>query len=246
MKKFSHVSNFTGYMKIVYKLVTSFESNQKILDIPAGNGLLAEKLSEQGHHVVCADINDEKKEYVYADLEKKLPFPNNEFDTVICLEGLEHVINPDALIAELCRICKKGGRVIISLPNIQNMYSRLQFLCTGTFYQFSLYPRLNPKGEIIDRGHVSSLSYVQLKYLFAENNAKLIKVTGSKYKKKILLPFLLPFILIGALWVRSKKFRKRWYDSMISNYPKELFNKNLLFSRSLIMVFELDETGDAS
>ena len=246
MRKFSHVSNYTGYMKIVYQLVNTFESPQIILDIPAGNGLLAEKLSKFGHTVVCADINSEKEEYVYADLEHKLPFQDNDFDTVVCLEGLEHVINPDAVIAELCRVCKSGGRIIISLPNIQNMYSRLQFLCTGTFYQFGLYAQQHPKGQRIDRGHISSLSYLQLKYLFAGNNAKLIKVTGNKYKRKILLPFLVPFIVIGALWARTGKFRKRWDNSTSDNFPKELFNKNLLFSRSLIMVFENDTSADLS
>ena len=130
-KKFSHVPNFTGYMKIALTLINRTSKHQKILDIPAGNGLLAEELREHGHKVVCADINKEKENFVFANMSETLPFSDNEFDTVICLEGIEHLINPTKLIKELCRVCKKDGRIIISTPNIQNLYSRFNSCAQG-------------------------------------------------------------------------------------------------------------------
>ena len=206
-KKYSHVSNFTGYMKIVFELVNNNLKRQKILDIPTGNGLLAIKLRESGHDVICADINSEKKDYVFADMSETLPFDDEEFDMVICLEGIEHVIEPAKLISELCRICKNKGRIIISLPNIQNMYSRFQFMCTGTFYQFSpLLPSYNMKNdEKMDLGHISPLSYVQLRYLFKYYGAEILGISGDKYKRKILLPILSPFILLGYFWLKMLK-----------------------------------------
>ena len=93
-KKYSHVSNFTEYMQIVFEFVNNNIERQKILDIPAGNGLLAIKLRESGHNVICADINSEKEDYIFADMSETLPFDDEEFDTIICLEGLEHVIEP--------------------------------------------------------------------------------------------------------------------------------------------------------
>jgi SAM-dependent methyltransferase len=93
---------------------------------------------------------------------------NGEFDTCLCLEGIEHVVDLAALIQEFCRITKSGGLVIISLPNVQNLFSRFRFLCTGSFYQFTPWGsrHLQP-GEPIDRGHVSPLSYLQLRDLFS-------------------------------------------------------------------------------
>ena len=44
-----------------------------------------------------------------------LPFNQNIFDLVICLEVLEHLENPETALEELCRISKKW--LILSVPN---------------------------------------------------------------------------------------------------------------------------------
>lgn len=80
-RKYSHVPNFTEYMKKVFKLVNNNTECQKILDIPAGNDLLAMKLRESGHDVICANINNEKEDYVFADMSEPLPFNDEEFDS---------------------------------------------------------------------------------------------------------------------------------------------------------------------
>ncbi|GAB4274519.1 MAG: hypothetical protein Kow0080_23010 [Candidatus Promineifilaceae bacterium] len=50
------------------------------------------------------------------NLEKEsIPFPDNSFDTVLCLDVLEHIDNPHHIFDELCRVSRKY--VIISLPN---------------------------------------------------------------------------------------------------------------------------------
>ena len=225
-------------MQKVYSEVNNHAAKQDILDIPAGNGLLSEKLSHDGHRVTCADINSEKSDYVYADMETVLPFPDAHFDTILCLEGIEHVINPNQLISELCRACRPSGRVIISLPNIHNLYSRLQFLFTGTFFQFEPYANQYIADEKIDRGHISSLSIVQLKYLFACNDAKLVTINGDKFKRKVLIPLFFPFLLLGALWAQTSKFRCKWDGTKASGAPNWLFHYNLMFSRSLILIFK--------
>src|SRR5918911_87234 len=119
-RNFSHVGNFTDYMQTVLHLADNPNCQQRILDIPAGNGLLADRLSEHGHEVVCADINRARPGYIYANLSEVLPFRDAEFDTCLCLEGIEHVLDSISLVRELCRITRPGGRIIISLPNIHN------------------------------------------------------------------------------------------------------------------------------
>ena len=242
--EFSHVPNFTGYMGIVFQIIQGQGKTQNILDIPAGNGLLAARLRECGHRAVCADINREKPDYVYADLNERLPFADAEFDTCVCMEGIEHVIDPATLISELCRITRPGGRIILSLPNIQNVFSRVNFLCTGYFYQFSPgMSRHLKEGEKIDRGHISSLTYLQLRYLFQHHNARLQQLDGDRWKKKWLIPFLLPFVALG--WVWSRRDLARQPDA-----PKEdcrqmlrdLFSAPALFSRSLVLTFQKDDS----
>ncbi len=237
-EKFSHGRQFTGYMAVIYKWLSSADPGLKILDIPAGNGLLGEKLKALGHRVTLADINNEKNDFVYADMAKPLPFEDNEFDVVICMEGIEHVLEPVRLICELCRICRPQGQIIITTPNIQNMYSRLQFMCTGTFYQF---PPVLPAAVYdtpVDLGHISPMSFMQLQYLFQSFGATIDRIGGDRYKRKLLIPFLWPFIVAGYAWVR--RFKNSELSSNEPAGPKEmkyLFSLPLLFSRSVILGF---------
>ena len=45
-----------------------------------------------------------------------LPFADNSFDVVTCMEVLEHVPNPPDVIAELRRVAKRDGKVLITVP----------------------------------------------------------------------------------------------------------------------------------
>jgi len=235
-----HVPNFTGYMEVVFQIVQGADGRQKILDAPAGNGLLAARLRECGHQVVCADINRARPDYAYADLNQALPFPDSEFDTCICMEGIEHLLKPAGLVSELCRITRPGGRIILSLPNIQSAFSRLSFMCTGCFFQFapwneSRHPR---PGEPIDRGHISPVGYLQLRYLFEDNGARLVSMYGDRWKKKWVFPFLLPFFALGWAWARIEL--KRWPDAPKADCLEKfrhLGSPVVLFSRSLILSF---------
>ncbi|MFO0574806.1 MAG: methyltransferase domain-containing protein [Polyangia bacterium] len=48
---------------------------------------------------------------------EKLPYADASFDRVYCSEVLEHVLDPGAVLAELRRVVKPGGRVVVSFPN---------------------------------------------------------------------------------------------------------------------------------
>lgn len=56
LARFSDVPNFTGYMRRVHELLADEAPGLRILDVPAGNGLLADALEASGHSVVRADI----------------------------------------------------------------------------------------------------------------------------------------------------------------------------------------------
>ena len=50
------------------------------------------------------------------DLERqRLPFADGAFETVLCLDVLEHIENPQQSFDELCRVA--SGHVVVSLPN---------------------------------------------------------------------------------------------------------------------------------
>lgn len=52
---------------------------------------------------------------VFAD-GKAIPFVNDSFDTVLLLEVLEHVRDPDGVLREIARVLKPGGQLLLSMP----------------------------------------------------------------------------------------------------------------------------------
>ena len=236
--KYSHVPNFTDYMKIsVIEIINFFEKdlrNKKILDFPAGNGLVSNELKINGADVISADINSAYPHYVQADMEKILPFNDEEFDAVVCLEGIEHTMRPEALFSELSRVLKKGGLLIISTPNVQNFYSRYQLLCTGYLYQFDPFDKITLKpNEVRDKGHISPVFYTQLRYYSDLHGLKTLKPKGGRLKRIIALPFFIPFLIIG-LWWSIRGWQKTSKEIEKFEIIKHLFTIRMLFSRSII------------
>lgn len=47
---------------------------------------------------------------------RSFPFADANFDAVLCNQVLEHVFEPDAFIAEIRRVLRPGGRVLLTVP----------------------------------------------------------------------------------------------------------------------------------
>jgi SAM-dependent methyltransferase len=50
-------------------------------------------------------------------IEPPLPFPEAAFDTVLMFDILEHLECETEIMREIARVCAKGGRVLLSVPN---------------------------------------------------------------------------------------------------------------------------------
>lgn len=99
----------------------------RVLEIGCGRGTFARYLLEQGADLVAADFSPAAVEYareviggrcevIVADIQD-IPFLSASFDVVVSLETLEHVPFPDRGLAELVRVTKPGGQLLITTPN---------------------------------------------------------------------------------------------------------------------------------
>ncbi len=113
----------------------------KILDLGCGDATTSEYFQKKlGLDVVGADIsthalNKAKKrgiKTVLIDEEKNLPFKDKSFDVVFWGDNVEHLFNPAKTLAEIKRILKPSGRLILSCPNMGYWRYRLHFFSTGS------------------------------------------------------------------------------------------------------------------
>ena len=111
-----------------YKFSISLLKDKFVLDIGCGARMGPWIISDNAAKVFALDISKEaifycskkweKNNIVYlvADAEK-LPFKNGIFDAVLSFELIEHLNDYKNYLAEVYRILKKGGMLIISTPN---------------------------------------------------------------------------------------------------------------------------------
>lgn len=64
-------------------------------------------------HRVTVDIDPARKPEIVGDIHA-LPFPDNTFDRVMCIEVLEHVKDPRQAFKEMKRVLKVGGKLVLS------------------------------------------------------------------------------------------------------------------------------------
>ena len=92
----------------------------RLIDLGCGNAPLYVKYKQCVSSVTCVDWGNSahKNEYVdvECDLTKKLPFDECSFDTIIMSSVLEHIPEPALLWAEIARILKPGGRILMDTP----------------------------------------------------------------------------------------------------------------------------------
>ncbi len=94
-----------------------------VLDAACGTGRHAAYLAELGHTVTGLDLSPDMlavarprvpgARFVEAPLVP-LPFEDGEFDAAVCALALSHVADPTEAIAELARVVRPGGALIIS------------------------------------------------------------------------------------------------------------------------------------
>ena len=99
--------------------------DQTVLDAGCGTGWFSEKAINKGANVFSLDIGynllkivqRKCKSYLINGSLINLPIADNSFDIVICTEAIEHTTNPEFAFKELCRVLKRNGILIITVPN---------------------------------------------------------------------------------------------------------------------------------
>ena len=117
------------YLRHYVELVTRYAPpRSKILDLGCGNGISARLLNQADFDVIGTDISplfledartweNPRLRYHVCDV-MELPFENDSFNVICSNELVEHLPDVETALTEMIRVVHKGGRIVISGPNL--------------------------------------------------------------------------------------------------------------------------------
>ncbi len=211
------------------------EPRGKVLDVPTGTGILADRLEKMGFEVSCCDINSSYFSVPHLKIEsgnlnQSLPYPNNTFDYLVCLDGIEHTENPSNAIREFQRILKKGGKLFLSTPNFLSIERRLHFLLTGNFSKIPSHEVIREvwKGEL-SMAHLSPLGYPLLKFIMEWHGFRILRLEKDRDKPR--MRWLLP-IVWGLRFYAQFLSKKKWENYRLG----ETLSKEIIMGGNTLIV----------
>ncbi len=100
---------------------------KRVLDVGCGKGRFARALREQepAAEIWGLDISEEMLRYVPEGIHTRagsmteLPFESDSFDGAYATESLEHAVEIEKAVSEICRVVKPGGRIAVIDKNAE-------------------------------------------------------------------------------------------------------------------------------
>ena len=129
------------------------DRTSRVLDAGCGEGVLVDEYA--GRLAIEGLDPNYSSDRVRVGSLTSLPYGEGTFDRALCLDVLEHLTfdeQPRAF-AELFRILKDGGELLVSVPNLAHLQSRVHFLLQGRLIRTASelkHPGDRPVADYID------------------------------------------------------------------------------------------------
>jgi 2-polyprenyl-3-methyl-5-hydroxy-6-metoxy-1,4-benzoquinol methylase len=125
----------------------------RVLDAGCGEGVLVDEFAAR-LAIEGLDAHYESPRVRTGSLTA-LPYDDGAFDRALCLDVLEHLTFEDQprALAELHRVLRPSGELLVSIPNLAHLQSRVHFLLTGRLIRTASelkHPGDRPAAEYIE------------------------------------------------------------------------------------------------
>ena len=141
----------------------------RVLDAGCGEGVLVDAYRDR---LAIEGVDDN---YTSATVRRgsvtALPYGDATFDRALCLDVLEHLPHADQpkALAELWRVLTPGGELLVTVPNLAHLQSRIHFLLRGALIRTASetkHPGDRPASEYLALARRARFDIVQYRGIF--------------------------------------------------------------------------------
>ena len=122
---------YLAKLRIVRAYLEALPAGTRVLDAGCGEGILVE---EYGGRLAIEGVDENySSAHVRQGSLLALPYEDARFDRVLCLDVLEHLRFDGQVqaLGELHRVLRPGGELLVSVPNLAHLQSRVHFMFRG-------------------------------------------------------------------------------------------------------------------
>jgi SAM-dependent methyltransferase len=160
---------YLAKLRAVRAYLDALPAGTRVLDAGCGEGVLVEEYAAR-LRMSGLDAHYASDRVTTGSL-MALPFPDASFDRALCLDVLEHLAYADQprALAELSRVLVPGGELLVSVPNLAHLQSRIQFLLRGRLIRTASeykHPGDRPVGEYLQLAARAGFTLVSRRGIF--------------------------------------------------------------------------------
>jgi SAM-dependent methyltransferase len=183
-----YLPTFLAKLEYVRGYLTALDPRTRVLDAGCGEGILVEEFAGR-LAIEGVDPNYESAHVRRASI-LTLPYADGAFERALCLDVLEHLAYEDQprALAELHRVLARDGELLVSIPNLAHLQSRVHFLLTGRL--------IRTASEVKHPGDRPIAEYLRL---FARAGFEVVERRG-----------IFPTVPVLTAWIRRRPAERAW------------------------------------
>jgi SAM-dependent methyltransferase len=173
-------------------ILRGFAGQAVIVDVGCGDGaaLAVAAGNHPAHRFAGIDWSGDALRRAHAlgltvlrgSVSPRLPVADGAADVVIMSELIEHLVDPDGAVAEIRRVLRPGGSLLLSTPNLAAWYNRglLALGIQPIFSEVSLRGVFGRPGRVV-AGHLRLFTRRALTEFLTASGFRCVTVTGARY-----------------------------------------------------------------
>jgi len=204
----------------------------KILDIGCFDGYVTEKIQRQGGKEVIGMDRLKKALKIaegrgiqtrLADIDNEfIDFPDNYFDCVVAADVLPTVFDPDAVIEDIYRVLKPGGKLIVTVPNLASISNRLLMMLGFGPFKWEVRPHQG--------NYWRYFTFGTMRELLSDYHFDVQSIASNIFVCPLVRIWFNRWPLVRVL------YRWRWVQKVLGPKP-EYKRHRIFFSKSLARIF---------